>query len=216
MAVIHRTTLAPTKLELLTAWLPSQPWYRGGEDGPELTRAGGWRLDDPADEVGIELMAVNDLSGSEPVTYHVPLTYRGSPLDGGDDGLVGTTEHGVLGRRWVYDGVHDPVLVAQVLALVNGVVGAQQQSQSHTPDPTVVAVTHRGGPFAVAAPLAVETGTTGTDIQGFVSDAGPAVLHVARQLRPGRGPDALADVEAGWMAADGATARAAWLVLAGG
>ena len=29
MAVIHRTTLKPTKLELLTSWLPSRPWYRG-------------------------------------------------------------------------------------------------------------------------------------------------------------------------------------------
>ena len=27
MAVIHRTTLSPGKLELLAAWLPSQPWY---------------------------------------------------------------------------------------------------------------------------------------------------------------------------------------------
>ncbi|WP_242659159.1 hypothetical protein [Thermostaphylospora chromogena] len=27
MSVIHRTTLKPNKLELLTAWLPSRPWY---------------------------------------------------------------------------------------------------------------------------------------------------------------------------------------------
>ena len=29
MAIIHRTTLNPGKLELLAAWLPGQPWYRG-------------------------------------------------------------------------------------------------------------------------------------------------------------------------------------------
>jgi len=37
----------------------------------------------------------------------VPLTYRGAPLDGAEDALVGTTEHGVLGRRWVYDGTRE-------------------------------------------------------------------------------------------------------------
>ena len=35
MAVIHRTTLEPTKLELLTTWLPSRPWYHGGAEGPQ-------------------------------------------------------------------------------------------------------------------------------------------------------------------------------------
>ena len=52
MAVIHRTTLEPTKLELLTTWLPSRPWYDGGAEGPQLARAGGFRLDDPEGEVG--------------------------------------------------------------------------------------------------------------------------------------------------------------------
>lgn len=28
MAIIHHTTMSPAKLELLTAWLPAQPWYR--------------------------------------------------------------------------------------------------------------------------------------------------------------------------------------------
>ncbi len=31
MAVIHHTTLTPGKLELLSAWLPSQPWYRDAD-----------------------------------------------------------------------------------------------------------------------------------------------------------------------------------------
>jgi hypothetical protein len=54
MAVIHHTTLTPGKLELLSAWLPSQPWYRDAGRAPELDRAGGFRLDDPAGEVGLE------------------------------------------------------------------------------------------------------------------------------------------------------------------
>ena len=48
MAVIHHTTLTPSKLELLSAWLPGQPWYRDAGRAPELARAGGFRLDDPA------------------------------------------------------------------------------------------------------------------------------------------------------------------------
>ena len=60
----------------------------------------------------------SDEGGSEPVVYQVPLTYRGAPLEGGQHALVGTMEHSVLGRRWVYDGPHDPVYAAQLLALV--------------------------------------------------------------------------------------------------
>ncbi|MEV4114634.1 hypothetical protein [Nonomuraea sp. NPDC049695] len=114
MAVIHHTALKPTKLELLTSWLPSRPWYVGGAGGPELAKAGGFRLDDPEGEVGIEFMVVTDTSGTHPTSYLVPLTYRGAPLDGAEHALVGTMEHGVLGRRWAYDGCHDPVLVAQL------------------------------------------------------------------------------------------------------
>lgn len=79
MAIIHRTTLKPTKLELLTTWLPTRPWYEGGAGAPELTKAGGFRLDDPEGEVGIEFMAAMDTSGPHPVTYLIPLTYRGAP-----------------------------------------------------------------------------------------------------------------------------------------
>ena len=57
MAIIHRTTMAPTKLELLTSWLPGRPWYAGGAALPRLTKAGGFRLDDPDGEVGLEFMA---------------------------------------------------------------------------------------------------------------------------------------------------------------
>jgi hypothetical protein len=105
MAIIHRTTLIPGKLELLAAWLPAQPWYLDRGREPELAKAGGFRLDDPQGEVGIEFMVVTDGSGDRAITYLVPLTYRGSPLAGDGGGLVGTTEHGVLGRRRVFAGL---------------------------------------------------------------------------------------------------------------
>ena len=60
MAIIHRTTLTPTKLELLTAWLPGRPWYRGGAGEPRLARAGGFRLDDPEGEVSLRMSDLGD------------------------------------------------------------------------------------------------------------------------------------------------------------
>ncbi|TDC26251.1 1,4-alpha-glucan branching protein [Streptomyces sp. 8K308] len=160
MAVIHRTTLTPTKLALLTSWLPSRPWYRGGAGEPELAKAGGFRLDDPEGEVGIEFMVVTDASAARPTAYLVPLTYRGAPLDGAEHALVGTMEHGVLGRRWAYDGCHDPVAVAQLLALVEGRVEAQKQSVSDTIDREIArAYRGDGTDFTGAAVVDDQEGT---------------------------------------------------------
>ncbi|PPS69843.1 MULTISPECIES: maltokinase N-terminal cap-like domain-containing protein [Streptomyces] len=148
MAVIHRTTLKPTKLELLTSWLPSRPWYRGGAGEPALTKAGGFRLDDPQGEVGMEFMVVTDASGPQPVAYLVPLTYRGAPLEGAEHTLVGTMEHGVLGQRWAYDGCHDPVLADRLAALIEGRAQAQDQNVSDTPAHEVIASCTGEGHFS--------------------------------------------------------------------
>ncbi len=45
---------------------------------------------------------------------------------------------------WIYDGVHDPVVMAQLRALLRGESVPQHQSKSDTPDPTVTV--HRTGP----------------------------------------------------------------------
>jgi len=103
MAIIHRATLVPTKAELIAAWLPGQPW--GGGPVAEVVPVGAYRFDDPEGEVGIESHLVE--AGGR--LLHVPLTYRGAPLPGAEEWLVGTMEHSVLGTRWVYDGPGDPV-----------------------------------------------------------------------------------------------------------
>ncbi|MEU8195925.1 1,4-alpha-glucan branching protein [Microbispora amethystogenes] len=235
MAVIHRTTLTPGKLELLASWLPSQPWYEGGERHQELARAGGFRLDDPQGEVGIEFMVVTDDSGDETLSYLVPLTYRGAPLDGADHALIGTTEHGVLGPRWVYDGTHDPVLVAQLLALLQGEAEPQAQSESNTPDPSVV----RGftGP-RITGPVTSTAATSGprcTNIsvragsavpEGTVAPEGSAggpqrdqdgglVIRVNRVLLPGQEDTTAAQghVTAGWRLPDGTEARSVFATV---
>jgi hypothetical protein len=217
MAVIHRTTITPTKLELLASWLPSRPWYRGGAGagGVEPVKAGGFRLDDPQGEVGIEFMVVTDSSGPHPVACLVPLTYRGAPLDGAEHALIGTAEHGVLGRRWVYDGCHDPVLADRLLALVEGRAEAQQQSVSDTPDPEI-ARSHTGGPCRPTG-LTVTDDTEGTDLL-LAEDT---VLRLHRVLRPA--PDgpltlpggATGHVAGPWRMPDGTRARGLFAVLHG-
>jgi Maltokinase N-terminal cap domain len=144
LAVIHRTTMVPGKRDLLTAWLPKQDWYLRHAQGPSLARAGGFRLDDPDGEVGIEFDVARDDAAEPVAAYLVPMTYRGSPLAGADAHLIGTAEHGVLGKRWIYDGTHDPVLLAQLAQLIQGHVRAQSQSQSETHDPSVHAVPVEG------------------------------------------------------------------------
>ncbi|WP_067690394.1 maltokinase N-terminal cap-like domain-containing protein [Nocardia jejuensis] len=136
MAEIHRTTLQPSKLELLSGWLPRQPWFHGAGT-PRLSKAGGFRLDDPAGDVGLEFMVLTDSSGPTAITYHVPMAYRGEPLAGNDHALIGISEHGVLGRRWFYDGEFDPVLRTQALALLTGRALPQAQNESGTVDDTV-------------------------------------------------------------------------------
>ncbi|GEC03900.1 hypothetical protein SSP24_15550 [Streptomyces spinoverrucosus] len=213
MAVIHRTVLKPSKLELLISWLPSRPWYRGGSGEPELAKAGGFRLDDPEGEVGIEFIVVTDASGSDLITYLVPLTYRGAPLDGAEHALVGTMEHGVLGRRWAYDGCHDPVLVAQLLALIEGRAQAQDQNVSDVPDRDVIAFYTGEG--------SVPNGFTATDDEEGTALAAPhgTTLRLNRVLQPA--PDgpiqppqgAVGHVTGSWQMPDGTRVRGMLAVL---
>lgn len=122
MALLHRADLHPTKLELLAAWLPGRPWYRG-HPGGGIARVAAFRFDDPAGAVGIETMLVE--AGDE-VIYQVPLTYRDAPMAGGDGWLVGTTDHSVLGQRWVYDACADPVYAA---ALASAILAGSSQAE---------------------------------------------------------------------------------------
>ncbi|GAA3201498.1 maltokinase N-terminal cap-like domain-containing protein [Actinocorallia longicatena] len=184
MAVIHRTVLTPTKLELLTAWLPSRPWYRGGPGGPELAKAGGFRLDDPEGEVGIEFMVVTDTSTPDPVTYLVPMTYRGAPLPGAGHALIGTMDHGVLGSRWAYDGCHDPVLITQLQSLIEGRAHPQAQSITDTPDPDVT----RSCTAPSLPPTDFTTPTTDTPEGTTLPAPHGTTLHLHRLLTPTKAP----------------------------
>lgn len=196
MAEIHQNaTLTPTKLELLPAWMATQRWYAAKGRVPRLRKLWSWRLDDPAGQVGIETLLVVDEGGVEPVVYQVPLTYRSAPLDGAQHALVGTTEHSVLGRRWVYDGAHDPVYATQLLALVLQQAVPQAGSRSDTPEPAVVAQRH---PSWTADPelratkvLSGEQSNTSIIFDCVDSEGAPTPLicKVFRTLQAGENPD---------------------------
>lgn len=137
MALIYQAVLTPSKIELVRSFLAERPWAAGGE----VEQLAAYRFDDPRGEVGVETMLVQAPGG--PV-LQVPLTYRGAPLPGAEDHLIGRTQHSVLGLRWVYDGCGDPVY-AQVLAaaVLTGGTGAEEivddhgERSSRTPSATV-------------------------------------------------------------------------------
>ncbi len=118
MAIIYKATLTPSKPELIGAWLDGQPWAGQGTD--EVL--GAYRFDDPEGEVGVEVFLLR--RGGR--LLHVPLTYRGAPLPGHEDHLVGTLEHSVLGTRWVYDGTGDEVSLA---CFRRALEGEQEQAE---------------------------------------------------------------------------------------
>ena len=118
MAIIHRATLQPSKLDLLRPWLDARPWGGSGE----VERVDSYRFDDPDGRVGVEGLLVR----RDGALLHVPLTYRAARLDQAPPNtLVGTLEHSVLGTRWVYDATADPVGVACFARALRG-----QQAQA--------------------------------------------------------------------------------------
>jgi hypothetical protein len=117
-------------------------------------------------------------------TYQVPMTYRAAPLDGAGDALIGKSEHGVLGLRYIYDGPRDPVLVAQLVALIQGDAKPQAQSVSNTSDLTVIARPATNGTLT-ATGSEVADGPSGTDLTvGTAHPDAKLAIRINRILRP--------------------------------
>ena len=117
------------------------------------------------------------------------MTYHGRELPGAEGRLIGTSEHGVLGQRWIYDGIRDPVLVAQLVALLQGEAEAQAQSVSSTPDPDRDRPAAVGGSLAVISSVVTADEPAGTEL--LVDTAGPdgrpagqLTVRVRRILQP--------------------------------
>ncbi|MCR6491622.1 CG0192-related protein [Cellulomonas sp. P24] len=198
MALLHQAELTPSKIELLDGWAPSQPWYVG-ESGATLTSVGAFRFDDPAGEVGVETLLVR--AGDGPV-LQVPLTYRGAPLVGGEQWLIGTMQHSVLGPRWVYDGVGDPVYV-QAVATAALTGGRQAElyldvdGERVTREPTARVTGSGPADAPVPSQVPVEELTVRQEQDVTVVEAGDLSLVIARALGPdASGLDALVPAEA--------------------
>ncbi len=114
MALLHRADLVPSKLELLAGWAPRQPWFVGDRDAP-LTNVASFRFDDPDGEVGVETLLIR--AGDGPV-MQVPLTYRNEEVPGAGEWFIGTMEHSVLGTRWTYDALGDPVYLGELARVI--------------------------------------------------------------------------------------------------
>lgn len=104
MALLHRATVRPSKLELLASYLGTG----------DLIQLGAYRFDDPAGQVGIETHLVQ--AGAD--VLHIPLTYRSEPLIGADEWAIGTCEHSELGTRWVYSACADPVYANELVRAI--------------------------------------------------------------------------------------------------
>jgi hypothetical protein len=190
VALLYRAEVRPSKLELLAAWLPTRSWY-DGPSAPSVSKVCSFRFDDPDGEVGVETMLVHVDHGP---TMQVPLTYRGAPLTGADEHLIGTAEHSVLGPRWVYDGCGDPVYAA-VLATAILTGGSQAEE-----------LVDFDGRLESRAPVMPVrgTGTPGTDVPAIrtvdsvdpgdptVISAGSIALAVVRLLDAAVEPISLA------------------------
>ena len=131
VAELHtQATLTTSKLEVMRAWLPGEPWFSG--DASDLAVVGQFRFVDPEGAVGVQVMLVT--SGG--VLYQVPLTYRDAPLEGGEEALIGTMDHSVLGTRWTYDAVADPVFQNELLrTIVEADTGAAVSAGASAPTP---------------------------------------------------------------------------------
>ncbi|GAA2123102.1 CG0192-related protein [Nocardioides bigeumensis] len=187
MAIVHPDAdITPSKQELLAAWLPTRPWWPGGDPGAEVETAGSFRFDDPDGEVGVETILVR--AGGDIV--QAPLTYRGAPLEGADEHLITTMEHTVLGRRWIYDGCGDPVWASVTAAVVlTGGSEASLEVSSDGETKEFPSRTSAKGSGTAGAPVA-ETGTPCPRDEGAttVVEAGPYVITVARVAGADVGP----------------------------
>ena len=167
MAIIHRATITPSKLELLEEWLGSD--LEGSE---ELRQVASYRFDDPAGEVGIEALLVTR-GGA---VRQAVLTYRAAALDGADEHLITTMEHSALGTRWVYDGAGDPVAIA---AYQRALAGQQEQAALEIYDgDTLVGTREPSVELTVSTPAASPDGLDvhlATDLSSAATN-GPTLL----------------------------------------
>jgi 1,4-alpha-glucan branching enzyme len=164
--------LDPRLQHLLAVWMPRQRWYPAKGRGVAIRPLGVTPLDDgvgSTPDVEVVVLVVGLDSGDRVDVTQVPLTFRRRPVDGADGGLVGVLDDGG-GRRWVYDGPHDPAYVSALLRSLELTAGASLPP-SDTP----------------ARVLSGEQSNTSVIVGADRPDA--TIVKVFRTLHPGPNPD---------------------------
>jgi predicted trehalose synthase len=192
--IYHDAVLDPTKVELVAGWIGAQRWYTGKGRTPSLRRVGGFRFEDPDGQVGMETLLLADSAHEPPVIYQVPLTYRGAPLPDGQDALLGTIEHSVLGTRWVYDAPHDPTYA---MLLVGTILGSRDSRDAEgSPGSNEIARGHSTG--RVTGTVHSSTVLVGEQSNTSIicrlrgpegEPVEPLIVKVFRTLQAGENPD---------------------------
>ncbi|MDN5790036.1 MAG: aminoglycoside phosphotransferase [Micrococcales bacterium] len=237
MATVYRdAVIVPSKTDLVTGWMSHQRWYAGKGHVPDLVRLGGFRLEDPDGEVGIETLLLAERGADPVVIYQVPLTYRGAPLEGADHALLGTMEHSVLGTRWVYDAPHDPVYVTQLVDTILGqrCSGSAQASPGSNAVATGTSSGRITGRVDSSSVLTGEQSNTSIICRMVTLDddlAEPLIVKLFRTLQDGDNPDVVVQstlsaagstrvptvfghLSGGWTAPDGSGEQHGHLALA--
>ncbi|TFC55257.1 MULTISPECIES: hypothetical protein [unclassified Cryobacterium] len=166
MALLHQADITPTKIDMLSRWAPTQPWFVG-DAGGSVTNLAAYRFDDPDGQVGIETIFIT--AGAGPV-LQIPVTYRDAPLAGAETSLITTMQHSVLGERWVYDATGDPAYLAAVATAA--ITGGHQAELTIETD----------GQMVVREPTAV---VAGSGTPGGAAVTPPAVAEISIRQEPG-------------------------------
>ena len=135
IAHVHpEATLRPGKLDLLARWLPDQWWFDG--DASDLEIVAAFRFVDPGDVVGLDCLLVRSMDA----VYHIPVTWRPTPLDGG--ALIGALQHSELGTRYCYDAQTDPVYLDELVRVIREKDSDADivEAGRHTPRPKNITV----------------------------------------------------------------------------
>lgn len=117
MSDIYDAELKPSKNQVLATVLEA--------DEADIEKLASYRFDDPAGQIGMEVHIVRTPDGT---VLQVPLVYRPEPLeDAEEDELITTMEHSVLGTRYVYLGMSDPVFAEALDVTISEEQGGTEQ-----------------------------------------------------------------------------------------
>ncbi len=185
--------------DYLETWMTRQRWFAGKSRAAKLDVIGGFGVADPTGTSVMRVYLVLDRA-EPPLLYQVPLTERSLPLAGAENALVAAFDV-ETGRRYIYDGPHDPAFAEALLRLIMDDGEARE-----TDGP---AATNRGGPlvarghhspdttpvqFVSSRVLGGEQSNTSIIFQTATADgmpAGPIICKLFRTLHDGENPDVI-------------------------